>query len=533
MSGPTIMTGIPGTGIPGLEDLAERLPRLAGKRARHALLIGDDGVLLARLSGRALAEIWFCPQDRAEDGQALFGQLLGSNRHSSLAVYADVLEQMYREDRLPKLGMLDAAKIQRRRLDMAFPGDDIKAALKLGRVPGGGSRVLMAVLPRSKAVAAWAGWLEGLANPVGGFTLLPLEAAGLAEALLPKTDASGRRWRLLIAQQANGGMRQIVTVDGQLAITRMTQSLWAEDREDAAILLDREVRSTISYLKRLGIAADEQLEACVIGDEALCREVQAFGLPVAALTVMTPQQAAKGLGLAVGGQGDVFADPLLLAWALRGKKPRLLLPTPAQSAAQLRLQSLRGARALALVGTALAALYVGSVVQDYLGLETEAEELTAKLAGLKRPGGDRQAEPGALALPAADLRTASRIAEAWGRSPLDVAALLAQIPAEPAPLKVTLAQLAVDGKAPLEQAPAAWELSLTYDLGGKLTLEAQYRRMQELRQAVALAFPGAKVSVSRLPAALQPSQPIEGRLGSGETAPATEAQMVLLVRKEG
>jgi hypothetical protein len=499
---------------------------LRGKGGRFLLLIGDDGAIFGRLDGQKLAEAWFCPHDKLEEGRALFAKLLASRKAAPLLVLADLLEQMYREDQLPKVGPLDEAKLLRRRLDMAFPGDACKGVLKLGADAKGGQKILMAVLAESKALAGWSEFLEGLANPITGYCLQPLEAVDLLTFLMPESTGKERHWRALIGLQATGGLRQIFTVGGKLVITRLTQA--PDDAAALASTIERELRSSISYLKRLGYNETERLDLTVIGDEALCAEIRERELAVSSLLAFTPSEAAGHLGLRGAAKvKDGYSDLLLAEWAALRKKPILVLPTPALDARNRLRRALRLGRVAAVAATAGVVLLLGGLASYSYQAGLLADSLEAELQP-QAPVAASSAD--ALPLPADDMRRAAAQAEQWAKERIDLAGLVAALPADAGQRKVAFSANPKDTDHKLP--PAKWEMAVSYDLGPKTPLEEQVNRIRDLKAKLATAFPGCRVLVTRLPLGLQASQVLEGSLGQGGAQPDRDALLVLTVRKE-
>ena len=510
-----------------LDDLEERMSSIMGKGGRFLLLIGDEGAIFGRLSGQSLAEAWFCPNDKIEDGRRLFAKLLSSRRRAPLLVLADVLEQMYREDQLPKVGPLDQAKLVRRRLEMAYPSDPLKGVLKLGTDAKGGLKILMAVLAESKALAGWSAFLEGLDNPVTGYCLQPLEVVGLLDHLMPGHNKE-RHWRALIGLQATGGLRQIFTVNGQLVITRLTQA--PPESIGLAQAIERELRSSISYLKRLGYSEAERLDLTVIGDEAFCAEIPKHDLGVSNLIALTPSEAASRVGLKGSAKvKDGTTDLLLAEWAALRKMPVLELATEAIASRNRLRQLVRIGRVAALASTIAVGLFIGGLVSATLQAEAEVEDLSAQL----QPQSQTLAGSESLPLPVAEMRRAAALGEQWGKERIDLAALLAALPVDAAQRKVSFSTTPDAGKVAQSKLPQArWELAVSYDLGAKVPLEEQVSRIRDLKAKVTAAFPDCRVMVSRLPLGLQASQVLEGSLGQTGMPPDRDSLLTLLVRKE-
>jgi len=515
----------------GLDDLEARLGSVSGSGGRFLLLIGDEGCIFGRLAGQELVESWFCPNEHIAEGQALFSRLLEARRRAPLLVLADVLEQMYREDHLPKVGPLDQAKLLRRRLGMAFPGDPLKGAFRLGGEPGGGMKVLMAVLAESKAISDWSAFLEGLDNPVTGYCLQPLEAVGLLDHLMPG-HGKERHWRALIGLQATGGLRQIFTVDGRMVITRLTQA--PSEAAGLALIIERELRSSISYLKRLGYNDAERLDLTVLGDADFCAEMKGRELSVSSLSALTPAEAAERLGLKGAARSkDGCTDLLLAEWAALRKAPALVLATEALAKRNKLRRMIRQGRVAALIASTAVAVVIGGMISTSLEMAVQEDQLSQELQALSQgkavEGGD------SLPLPVPEMRRAAALAETWGKDRVDLAGLLAALPVDAAQRKVTFSASPDQGKAepePGKLPPAKWELSVSYDLGAKAPLEEQVGRIRALKAELTAAFPDCRVVVARLPMGLQSSQVLEGSLGQSGPPPDRDALLTLLVRKE-
>ncbi len=309
-----------------LSPLATRLRKfgLMESVIRFVLTIGDDGATLVQMQGGEVVDAVFVGPE-TEDGLGTLHSYLSQDPRAQLIVAADVLEQMYREEQMPKVGRFDRSNVMKRRLDVAFPQDRIKAAMPLA-----GGKVLFASLPETEAVKQWVEFFEALPNPIVGFCLMPLESAGLASELAPPANPQdGQVWRVLVSQQATSGFRQIFETDGRMVVTRLAQRPSAElSAQTIAQLIERELRSSISYVKRLGYSEQDRLDLIVLAEPEVCKAVDERDLPISSLTAYTPYQAGLLLGLGeVAPEDSGLSDVLHARWLANKRRPLLTLPT--------------------------------------------------------------------------------------------------------------------------------------------------------------------------------------------------------------
>lgn len=365
---------------------------LLGMRDRSnyfVLNIGDEGATLVQVRGGQVVDAVFA-EAAADEGWDALREMLVAEPNAQIVVIADVLEQMFREDTVPKVGIFDRGKIVKRRLDLTFPNDLLKAALPLARQRGAPQAVLFTALPMSERLDAWVKFLDQFPNQLRGFYMLPLEAVGLAEKLAPSVEGESRRvWRALITQEAASGFRQVFESGGKLVVTRLTQRPSQPMSPEAeGMLVERELRSSISYVKRLGFSDADRLDVVILADPAVCRAVDERDLPATTVTAYTPYQAGVLLGLGETGREDsAFADVLLGLWVAQKRKKTVALPTP-KIFQQLRIESITRWSAAVTAGlTLIAGYYLLSLLAAYTAgntdiaaLEKQKEAADAELA---------------------------------------------------------------------------------------------------------------------------------------------------------
>ncbi len=364
---------------------------MAVARNGFVLVVGDDGGVLVHLVKGRVREALYCPVP-GEDGDGPEHLRPYLRRHGRVPVHVllDVHELMLRDETLPRTNPLDRAKVVRRRLDLAFPDMRLKAALP---VPGGArGEMLFCAVPEVPPLSDWLAFLATLPNPVAGIALLPLEARGMLAGLCGgggrrrRGDGDGgTRWRILVSREVTGGFRQIVERDGRMLVTRLTPPPAEEDdaREIAADI-EREFRSTISYIKRMGYQDGAPLDLVVLGPVAVGEALAALDLP-ARLLPLTPAEAGRRLRLPkVGPEETPYADVLHALWFARRRRAMLTLHTPAT---RRRLMLSHAERHVPLTGVAAAlaaALYVGDLAYRHLDALDAVTAREAQLAQARR-----------------------------------------------------------------------------------------------------------------------------------------------------
>lgn len=542
-----------------LRPLARRLTAwgLLSPVERFVLILGDEGASLIRLQGRRVVDALFVAADAEEGLETFRGDLLRSPR-APVSVAVDVLEQMYREEVLPRVGRFDRLTIIRRRLDVAFPRDRLKAALPLGRAKDEPEAVLFTALPMTETVGKWTAFLESLPNPVVGFCLLPLESDGVASRLTPAGEGDGRAvWQALVTQQATSGFRQIFSLDGHLMVTRLTPTPPGEFSADgAAMLIERELRSSISYIKRLGYSEADRLDLVVLARKDILDAVGRRELPVSRLIAMTPRQAGEKLGFgAVGPEDGTYADILHAQELAFKRRPRTVLPTEALKLRLVHDQLFKAGFVTAAALALLAVFYLGSTVFDAADALSTADTLEGTLR-LEATGFSllRQKTKG-YEIPIEDLLKFVEAEDALRKAevdPNDVLRRLAGLldPATrvekvvfsspmpsflPRPAGTPPSGAVIPRAAPARKdETAAYEIQLTVRIPADEALQPDQsaRWVRGLKDRLAGGLPGFDVGLVPSPAATARAQVLEGTAGQGGVAkPAGPAFAAYVIRK--
>lgn len=312
---------------------------------RCVLLIGDEALYIYDVSFRAanlVSEISWQTDDFEETVSDLIRK---ECRGKPVLILNDMTDQHFKGgQRMPKVSPLDKMNVVKRKLQVAFPNYPIRGALKIkpvrnrGRGPAAGKKegglYLFAAVPMSDPVGKTIRAVQSSMASITGFYLLPVEAAGMVQEVAKKAAGRKRkpaRWVIFIGQHRGNTLRQVITRDGQLAMTRMTPlpdmeqaspEAWARD-------VNQEFRATISYLSRFGFAAEEGVDVIVIGGRESGEALRAMiDLPCHYVS-MTAQEAARELGVGIGLRADpALADTLYAAWIGRGNAFMLPMHAP-------------------------------------------------------------------------------------------------------------------------------------------------------------------------------------------------------------
>jgi hypothetical protein len=529
--------------ILSLGKLRKFMPTLSNK---FVLTIGDDGAILVYFSGSKITNAWFVPAD-APEGPEGVTPFLALNNRAPVLILVDMLEQMYREENLPPVNFIDRPRVLDRRLDLAFPNEKIKAAMPLGiKDPATrNQKYLLAALPITDLVNSWQKYLINVPNPIIGFCLLPLESYDMIPLLVAnpeKNQAPGRKWRTMISLDVAGGFRQIITVDEQMALTRMTVAPPPEaNPTESAVMIDRELRSTIGYIKRLGYIEGNSLDLVVITSDEIREHLRSRQLAATTITLLTPQEAAVKLGLPkISESSTPYGDVLHAAWFAQKWEPRLKLM--AREVAQSR--AMTAAKKLLPIGAALLTLgtlgYAGSVGWSIYEEDDISDRRRKEYAEIDRRLKNELADLGKLPLPADEMRASIAIWENLPKRTLALGPIFQSLSQslEPemhisvlsvfynAPKTGVIAQAARLGRGQPQQTQQAnkpaeqpYEIKIVVEFpSAKDNREMAMTQANELTSKLIAAFPGQKVTVVKLPVDILPGQVLSGSVSQSGTA---------------
>lgn len=308
--------------------------------SRCVLLITDDALCVYDVTSRSSTLIEAVPWRSPEFSIVVADIIRNRAGGKSVLVLNDAVEQHYRKEKVPKITMFDRASVVQRRLNVAFPNYPIKAALELKdkkKKPGltlsappkstEGQLYLFAAIPASDAFAKTLDAINKAGVGVSGYCLLPVESSDLVRTLATKLSRQKRAkgpavWSVMIGQHTGGGLRQIVTKNGELALTRITPVPLPEEVDPMAWCTEvaQEFQSTLSYLARFGYNPEDGLDVMVLANADLGAKLEGLISTTCNYYTVTTPQAAHVLGMNLGRDVNPhYADSLHAAWV--GRKP--------------------------------------------------------------------------------------------------------------------------------------------------------------------------------------------------------------------
>ncbi|MCB1681021.1 MAG: hypothetical protein H6858_03480 [Rhodospirillales bacterium] len=334
--------------------------------SRTVLLITDDALFIYSVGPRGVRLIDTVPWT-VDNFEANVAAIISKECGGKpVLILNDMVEQHYRKERIPKVSVMDKANVVQRKLMVAFPNYPVRAALPLKEKAGKGDKALpgsvyiFAAVPDTDPFKKTMGAARRSLAPIAGFCLLPVEAAGMIKALSKKlTKGKDKaKWTVFVGQHQNGGLRQVVVKNGELALTRMTPIVDTDD--DAAKWVSdvaQEFKATMSYLGRFGYDVSDGLNIILISNPAVGEMMEeALDIPCNYYN-LTTQDAAQLLNMPLGRQDSLgYADILHIAWS--GRKATFALPMKAKE-----IDKVSRPRQIAVLASFL--LLLGGLFQGY------------------------------------------------------------------------------------------------------------------------------------------------------------------------
>jgi len=332
--------------------------------SKTVLIMSDDGLQIYFAGKFGVKYLDSIPWETDQFAIAVSDIIVKKAKRQSIIILNDMVEQHYRKERVPNVSILDKANVIQRRLGVAFPSHKVRAALKLKHKTNedrktGGSPYLFAAIPNSEAYRLTIQAIEMASVAVQGLYLLPVESSIVVKSLsakLAKQDKQNTTWTVFAGQHHNGGLRQIVIRDGELALTRMTPivdtdvepQLWAKE-------VSGELTATMSYLARFGYKETDGLRVIVIANDAAKQHLEVRNTN-SEFNVITATKAAGLLGVRLGREQEGrYADPIHVAYLSKANKFQL----PLKSRAIERLSAPRKVASYILLALTAGCLYFG------------------------------------------------------------------------------------------------------------------------------------------------------------------------------
>ncbi len=370
----------------GRQGSRKTLIKRGGKKPEFVMLIGDEGAILVYMEGSKVVRRLFAPSAQPSSTEAMVA-LMNSHPKVSISLLVDSIDQQYVRQNFPPVSSLSVNGLVKRRLDRDFQAGDLKGSMPLGRDKTGRKEwnFLLISLAKTASLTEWIDLVSDLPNEMKGVYVAPVEGTSYIRMLSNALAIpSPKQWQLLVTHNKISGFRQIVTNQGKLVFTRVSQAI--DDAIPAVIAgnIEQEIINTIEYLKRLGFQDASGLDIIVIAsldvNEAL--DLKRFNLGFS--RSLTPLDVAEALGLEQAAlSADRFGDVVMASAFLRAKKHVLRFSTAYANA----LTKLYSTKKFITAITALSALVILGMSTNNLvtafGNQSQAEESEKKRQALQ------------------------------------------------------------------------------------------------------------------------------------------------------
>ena len=193
-------------------------------------------------SGHQLeSSVYFEPDDQGLD---LFSSYLRSFRNEPVRLLVDVIEEEFRQIRIPLLRGSDRSAILKRNYAKYFRTSEYRFAISqaVEKKTRKEEKLLLIGLTNQYLLEPWLNIIEETRTPLSGIISLPLLSENYVKEL-----KSEHKTIILVSQQVPSNLRQSVFVDGNLVLSRLVPIASFYQGDYAADVL-RDIESTQRYL---------------------------------------------------------------------------------------------------------------------------------------------------------------------------------------------------------------------------------------------------------------------------------------------
>jgi len=209
---------------------------------RRVLYFTGYRMVAQEWSGRLLASsVYFEPDDQGLD---LFAAYLRSFQSEPVRMLVDLIEEEFRQIRIPLLRGSDRQAILKRNYAKYFRTSEYKFAISQSIEKGARKeeRLLLIGLTNQYLLEPWLKIIQETKTPLSGIISLPL----LAEQFVRKISYENKAV-ILVSQQVPSNLRQSVFIDGKLILSRLVP-IASFYQGDYATDVMRDIDSTHRYL---------------------------------------------------------------------------------------------------------------------------------------------------------------------------------------------------------------------------------------------------------------------------------------------
>ena len=209
---------------------------------RRVLYFTGYRMVAQEWAGKRLASsVYFEPD---EQGLDLFSSYLRSFRNEPVRLLVDLIEEEFRQIRIPLLRFSDRTAILNRNFAKYFRTSEYRFAISqsVEKKTRKEEKLLLIGLTNQYLLEPWLKIIDETRTPLSGIISLPL----LAEDFVKELKGEHRAI-ILVSQQVPSNLRQSVFVDGKLVLSRLVPIASFYQGDYASDLL-RDVESTQRYL---------------------------------------------------------------------------------------------------------------------------------------------------------------------------------------------------------------------------------------------------------------------------------------------
>ena len=190
---------------------------------------------------KLLSNVYFEPDDQGLD---LFGAYLRSFRNEPVRLLVDLIEEEFRQIRIPLLRGSDRQAILQRNYAKYFRTSEYKYSISqsVEKKTRKEEKILIMGLTNQYLLKPWLDIIEDTRTPLSGILSLPL----ISEDYVKELKAEHRAV-ILVSQQVPSNLRQSVFIDGKLILSRLVPIASFYQGDYASDVL-RDVESTQRYL---------------------------------------------------------------------------------------------------------------------------------------------------------------------------------------------------------------------------------------------------------------------------------------------
>ncbi len=193
------------------------------------------------IGSRLASSVYFEPD---EQGLDLFSSYLRSFRNESIRLLVDLIEEEFRQIKIPFLRGSDRQAMLDRNFAKFFRNSEFRFAISQATEKRNRKeeKLLLIGLTNQHLLEPWLKIISDTKTPLSGIISLPL----VSESYVPKLE-SEHRVTILVSQQVPSNLRQSVFIDGKLILSRLVPIASFYQGDYASDVL-RDVESTQRYL---------------------------------------------------------------------------------------------------------------------------------------------------------------------------------------------------------------------------------------------------------------------------------------------